>query len=303
MSEASPPKVKARQLWQDVERATQNRLKADQFLAKSYELLCDAIHARETAFPGDEAKEKIVRQLTQQVIETGEHYQDLANEELELAQAACTLAFQNFIAIKESNRELDAQDAALKETLHGYDHLNLPTELYRSKSQKLQDLRRQIEVSNNKIEHFQAITATKQVAMNQYAPEMETYKNLKLQLERSQDDLRHVQAQFAAVQADQVEMTRKQSQALQKAEHELQHTRQLCDVARKDLYRQQYAAQEVTIAMKALSASASKLKLQLQPALAIPPLEDKSQALLPVNALAKKAKAVPGKKPTNRPKR
>ncbi|KAF0689539.1 Aste57867_19042 [Aphanomyces stellatus] len=232
--EESPSKVKVQQVQQDIDHAGQKRATADAVLNSAYDMLCDILHVHEHAHPDDDeqATDADVREMTQRVLDATEHYNAMASEELEFARAACTLAFRELSALKEANRDLAAQDDVLQEALHEYDQYNAHTtdELYQKKLHKLHDLQHQVAATTDAIEQLNA--------------------------------------KLAAVQADHVELTRKHSVAVQKAERELLHMQQQCDAARKDVRTAEDASalldeahQQVTGAMKALSACASKLKL------------------------------------------
>ncbi|ETV76779.1 hypothetical protein, variant 1 [Aphanomyces astaci] len=248
--------------------------------------------------PDDGGFERQVRELTQDVLDAGDHYKASASTELELVRAQCTVAFHDMNIAKGMNQDLKTQVEVVEERLREYDTSAASDDMYEKKLQKLHDLQHQAKDTSDTIHRMRRTLEAKQKTLQEQEPAMEVWRQLAAEKERTDQTLKQIQAQLASVHRDQTVLARKHQLAVEKAERTMQYTRNQCDLARKDLYRQQYAVENVTTAMKSLSSCASQLKLptfQATPQLAR--IQD-DVVVAPRQAIAK-----PNKKKTNRVKR
>ncbi|ETW02045.1 hypothetical protein H310_05662 [Aphanomyces invadans] len=202
-----------------------------------------------------------VRELTQRVLDAGEQFKTFSSCELQLVHAACSAVFHDLNAVKHVNRGLLTQVEVVQEKVHEYDESAASDDLYEKKLLKLRNLQRQAMESADAISRIRRSMVAKEKALKEHEPAVEAWKEVAAEKARTERTLKQILAQLAKVHHDQVALEKKHTLAMEKAKRTLLHTQKQCDIARKDLYRQQFAVENVTSAMKSLSSCASKLML------------------------------------------
>ncbi|ETV76780.1 hypothetical protein, variant 2 [Aphanomyces astaci] len=235
--EASPTKSWQRR--QDIERATNERQAADDQLKEVYDRLCEMLQVRKKTAAAcdhdDGGFERQVRELTQDVLDAGDHYKASASTELELVRAQCTVAFHDMNIAKGMNQDLKTQVEVVEERLREYDTSAASDDMYEKKLQKLHDLQHQAKDTSDTIHRMRRTLEAKQKTLQEQEPAMEVWRQLAAEKERTDQTLKQIQAQLASVHRDQTVLARKHQLAVEKAERTMQYTRNQCDLARKDV--------------------------------------------------------------------
>ncbi|KAF0760685.1 hypothetical protein AaE_003521 [Aphanomyces astaci] len=203
--------------------------------------------------PDDGGFERQVRELTQDVLDAGDHYKASASTELELVRAQCTVAFHDMNITKGMNQDLkvrmtscvlaiwptylwQTQVEVVEERLREYDTSAASDDMYEKKLQKLHDLQHQAKDTSDTIHRMRRTLEAKQKALQEQEPAMEVvWRQLAAEKERADQTLKQIQAQLASVHRDQTVLARKHQLAVEKAERTMQYTRNQCDLARKDV--------------------------------------------------------------------
>ncbi|RHY58521.1 hypothetical protein DYB26_001042 [Aphanomyces astaci] len=101
--------------------------------------------------PDDGGFERQVRELTQDVLDAGDHYKASASTELELVRAQCTVAFHDMNIAKGMNQDLKTQVEVVEERLREYDTSAASDDMYEKKLQQLHDLQHQAKDTSDTI--------------------------------------------------------------------------------------------------------------------------------------------------------